>query len=45
MQEFPSMTQFHGMPPDLVATNQFTNQISQMTSGILAGIERWPLDN
>jgi hypothetical protein len=44
MQELPSMAKFHGVPPSLVVTSHSTKSNKPMTSGVLTGIERWPLD-
>jgi DNA modification methylase len=44
MQELPSMAKFHGVSPGLVATSHSIKSNKPMTSGVLSGIERWPLD-
>jgi hypothetical protein len=44
MQELPSMAKFHGIPPGLATTNHSTKSNQPMTSAVLAGIERWPLE-
>src|SRR5262245_56982568 len=43
MQESPSIAKFHGVPP-VVPTSHSTKSNKSMTSGVLSGIERWPLE-